>query len=94
MMYMYLLGLAMSNLCVLVTAIPALHDISTGLDDTSFATAFYQVKKVSVYFMMRSQLRKNTRILVREMETKTFSWWGQYTVKKGLPEKDLLCFNI
>ena len=42
MMYMYLLGLAMSNLCVLVTAIPALHDISTGLDDTSFATAFYQ----------------------------------------------------
>ena len=72
-MYMYLLGLAMSNLCVLVTAIPALHDISTGLDDTSFATAFYQVKQVSVYFMMRSQLRKNTRILVREMETKTFS---------------------
>ena len=41
-MYMYLLGLAMSNLCVLVTAIPALHDISTGLDDTSYATAFYQ----------------------------------------------------
>ena len=39
---MYLLGLAMSNLCVLVTAIPALHDISSGLDDTSFATAFYQ----------------------------------------------------
>ena len=39
---MYLLGLAMSNLCVLITAIPALHDISVGLDSTSYYTAFYQ----------------------------------------------------
>ena len=41
-MYMYLLGLAMSNLCVLVTAIPALHDISDGLNSNNYATAFYQ----------------------------------------------------
>ena len=41
-MYMYLLGLAMSNLCVLVTAIPALQDISHGLKGKSYAVAFYQ----------------------------------------------------
>ena len=41
-MYMYLLGLAMSNLCVLVTAIPALQDISHGLNGTTYAIAFYK----------------------------------------------------
>ena len=41
-MYMYLLGLAMSNLCVLISAIPALYDISEGLDSNSYAISFYQ----------------------------------------------------
>ena len=43
-MYMYLLGLAISNLCVLVTAIPALHDNSGGLNSDTYATAFYQAQ--------------------------------------------------
>ena len=41
-MYVYLLGLAVSNLCVLVTAVPALFDISEGFEDGSYTTAFYQ----------------------------------------------------
>ena len=41
-MYVYLLGLAISNLCVLVTAIPALFDISKGLEGGDYTTAFYQ----------------------------------------------------
>ena len=91
-MYMYLLGLAMSNLCVLVTAIPALHDISTGLDDTSFATAFYQVKQVPLLYDERSQLRKNTRILVREMETHNLELTGIVHCQKGLLGKRVVMF--
>ena len=41
-MYVYLLGLAVSNLCVLLTAIPGLYDISSGLEDGTYTTAFYQ----------------------------------------------------
>ena len=41
-MYLYLLGLAVSNLCVLITAVPALFDISQGLSGGSYITAFYQ----------------------------------------------------
>ena len=41
-MYVYLLGLAVSNLCVLITAIPALYDISEGFSSHNYATAFYQ----------------------------------------------------
>ena len=41
-MYLYLLGLAASNLCVLVTAVPALYDISHGLTGGNYITAFYQ----------------------------------------------------
>ena len=89
---MYLLGLAMSNLCVLVTAIPALHDISTGLDDTSFATAFYQVKQVPLLYDERSQLRKNTRILVREMETQNLDLMGLVHCQKGLLGKRVVMF--
>ena len=66
-MYMYLLGLAMSNLCVLVTAIPALHDISTGLDDTSFATAFYQVKQVPLLY---------DKVSITEKHKDTRAWNG------------------
>ena len=44
---MYLLGLAISNLCVLVTAIPALHDNSGGLNSDTYATAFYQAQLLS-----------------------------------------------
>ena len=45
-MYVYLLGLAVSNLCALITAVPALFDISglsLGLDGSNYTTAFYQV---------------------------------------------------
>ena len=41
-MYVYLLGLAVSNLCVLITAVPALFDISSGLGGGHYATAFFQ----------------------------------------------------
>jgi 7 transmembrane receptor (rhodopsin family) len=42
-MYVYLLGLAVSNLCVLLTAVPALYDIAKGLGDRGdYTTAFYQ----------------------------------------------------
>ena len=42
-MYVYLLGLAVSNLCVLLTAVPALYDIAKGLGDSGdYTTAFYQ----------------------------------------------------
>ena len=43
-MYVYLLGLALSNLCVLLTAIPALMDIAGDMDSReSYAIAFFQV---------------------------------------------------
>ena len=42
-MYTYLLGLTVSNLCALVTAIPALFDISYGLGGGNYLTAFFQV---------------------------------------------------
>ena len=42
-MYVYLLGLAVSNLCALITAVPALFDISSGLGGGNYTTAFYQV---------------------------------------------------
>ena len=39
-----LLGLALSNLCVLLTAIPALMDIAGDMDSReSYAIAFFQV---------------------------------------------------
>lgn len=42
-MYVYLLGLALSNLCVLITAIPALVDIAGNMDSRhSRATTFFQ----------------------------------------------------
>ena len=41
-MYVYLLGLAVSNLCVLLSAVPGLYDISAGLEDGSYTIAFYQ----------------------------------------------------
>ena len=41
-MYVYLLGLAVSNLCVLLSALPGLYDISVGLEDGYYCTAFYQ----------------------------------------------------
>ena len=41
-MYVYLLGLAVSNLCVLLSAVPALFDISVGLEDGYYSTSFYQ----------------------------------------------------
>jgi hypothetical protein len=42
-MYVYLLGLAVSNLCVLLTAVPALYDIAKGLGDSGdYTMAFYQ----------------------------------------------------
>jgi len=41
-MYVYLLGLAVSNLCVLLTAVPALYDISSGLGGGHYTTAFFQ----------------------------------------------------
>ena len=41
-MYVYLLGLAVSNLCVLISAVPALFDISAGLGGGHYSTAFFQ----------------------------------------------------
>jgi hypothetical protein len=41
-MYLYLIGLAISNLCVLITALPALYDISHGFTGGSYTTAIYQ----------------------------------------------------
>ena len=38
-MYVYLLGLAVSNLCVMISAVPALVDISEGLGGGEFLTA-------------------------------------------------------
>ena len=42
-MNLYPLGLTVSNLCALLTAIPALLDISYDLGGGSYFTAFYQV---------------------------------------------------
>ena len=42
-MYTYLLGLTVSNLCALVTAMPALFDISYGLGGGNYLIAFFQV---------------------------------------------------
>ena len=41
-MYVYLFGLAVSNLLVLLSAIPALFDISEGISGGDFYIAFYQ----------------------------------------------------
>jgi hypothetical protein len=41
-MYVYLLGLAVSNLCVLFTAIPALINIAGGFHSRAYATAFFE----------------------------------------------------
>jgi len=41
-MYVYLLGLAVSNLCVLISALPALFDMSSGLGGGHYTTAFFQ----------------------------------------------------
>lgn len=41
-MYVYLLGLAVSNLCVLIIAIPALMDIAGNINSQNFITAFFQ----------------------------------------------------
>ena len=41
-MYVYLIGLSVSNLCVLITAVPALFDISQGFQGGSYTTAIYQ----------------------------------------------------
>jgi hypothetical protein len=42
-MYVYLLGLAVSNLCVLITAVPALFNMSAeGFASENYSTAFYQ----------------------------------------------------
>ena len=40
-MYVYLLGLAVSNLLVMISAVPALVDISEGLGGGEFSTAFF-----------------------------------------------------
>jgi len=41
-MYIYLLGLAVSNLCVLVSAIPALNFLAHGRTTQHYAVAFFQ----------------------------------------------------
>ena len=41
-MYVYLMGLAVSNLCVLIIAIPALMDIAGLIRSKTFSTAFFQ----------------------------------------------------
>ena len=43
MVYVYLLGLSASNLCVLITVVPPMIDVAHGLGDTSYATIFYKV---------------------------------------------------
>ena len=50
-MYVYLLGLAVSNLCALITAVPALFDISSGLGGGNYTTAFYQVNTFLFFFL-------------------------------------------
>lgn len=58
-MYVYLLGLAVSNLCVLITAIPALMDIAGSMpDQRSFPAAFFQVK-LFIHFFVCLQMMVN-----------------------------------
>ena len=42
-MYTYLLWLSASNLATLITAIPALLNISQGVEGDDYSTAFYKV---------------------------------------------------
>ena len=56
-MNLYLLGLTVSNLCALLTAIPALLDISYGLGGGSYFTAFYQVIHTSSLWILPSHGR-------------------------------------
>ena len=48
MVYVYLLGLSASNLCFLITCVPAFIDVSYGLGDASYATFFYKVNSLSL----------------------------------------------
>ena len=43
-MYVYLLGLAVSNLCVLISAIPALISLTSPQCSKAYAKAYFQVR--------------------------------------------------
>ena len=53
-MYVYLLGLAVSNLCVLIIAIPALIAITSPQCSKAYAKAYFQVMEID-----RANLRKH-----------------------------------
>ena len=64
-MYVYLLGLAVSNLCVLVTAVPALADMGNeGGTGGAYSTAFYQVG--AKYSTLEPKLKLSCLILQSE----------------------------
>ena len=51
MVYVYLLGLSASNLCVLITVAPPMIDVAHGLGDASYATIFYKVNSLSILYI-------------------------------------------
>ena len=55
-MYVYLLWLTVSNLCALITAVPAFYDGSYGLEG-GYITAFYQVIIWSISLTIMPWLR-------------------------------------
>ena len=48
MVYVYLLGLTVSNLCIMITAIPAFIDVANGVGGCNYATFWWKVNKLSL----------------------------------------------
>ena len=46
MVYVYLLGLTVSNLCIMITAIPAFIDVAYGVGGCNYATFWWKVNKL------------------------------------------------
>ena len=62
-MYVYLLGLAVSNLCVLIIAIPALIAITSPQCSRAYAKAYFQVINIDYIYkklLFKPFLEQNT----------------------------------
>ena len=48
MVYVYLLGLTVSNLFIMITAIPAFIDVANGVGGCNYATFWWKVNELSL----------------------------------------------
>ena len=52
--YVYLLGLSVANLCALIACVPAFIDVAFGLGHGSYVIAFYKVNGLSIIIILPS----------------------------------------